>query len=224
MGSSADPPVVGDDVEIVWALVGFVVFMVVGNVAIAVASQIARRPTPNEPLASVAGVKHLHAVDTRVWRSSAPSRDAYAAVAGRGVRTVIDLRAERDLRDDSSHLAAHSVELVRLPIRDGQTPTPTQVETALSVIRSSEGIVLVHCGAGVGRTGTIAAAYLVDTGAATPRQAVSRNLAVGPPSLEQIWYVANLDHGFEQPPFAVKVVSRTLDAPRRIWSRVRHAR
>jgi hypothetical protein len=198
--------------------------MVVGNVAIAVVSALARRRQPNAPLPPVAGVKHLHAVDTRVWRSSAPSRDAYAALAGRGIRTVIDLRAERHLRDDSSYLADHIVELVRLPIRDGQTPTRAQAEDALSAIRSSDGIVLVHCGAGVGRTGTIAAAYLVGAGAATPRQSLWRNLAVGPPSFEQIWYVTNLDRRFEQPPIAVKVVSRTLDAPRRIWSRIRHAR
>ncbi|WP_406215152.1 hypothetical protein [Streptomyces canus] len=42
----------------------------------------------------------------------------------------------------------------------------------------------VHCGAGVGRTGTMAAAYLVKTGEQS--SAVRRNLAVGPPSIEQI--------------------------------------
>jgi hypothetical protein len=67
-------------------------------------------------------------------------------------------------------------------------------------------------------------AYFVSSGTASPGEALRRNLAVGPPSLEQIWYVASLDGEFDQPPFAVKVVSRALDAPRRIWSRVRHAR
>jgi protein tyrosine phosphatase (PTP) superfamily phosphohydrolase (DUF442 family) len=192
-----------------------------GNMAIAVVSALVRRIAPNEPLPVIAGVRHLHAVDDNVWRGSAPSREAHRTLAERGVRTVIDLRAEQHLRDDWSHLADHGVELVRLPIRDGQTPTRGQIETALSAIHSCEGVVLVHCGAGVGRTGTIAAAYLVTSGIASPRAALRRNLAVGPPSLEQIWYVASLGRGVDQPPLAVKIVSRVLDAPRRIWSRFR---
>jgi hypothetical protein len=195
--------------------------LAVGNAAIAAAGAVARRITPNEPLPPIAGVRHLHAVDGRVWRSSAPSRQAHRTLAGRGVRTVIDLRAEQHLRDDSSYVADHGVELIRVPIRDGQTPTPAQTETALSAIGSGDGVVLIHCGAGVGRTGTIAAAYLVRSGIASPGAALRRNLAVGPPSLEQIWYVARLGHGTEQPALAVKIVSRFLDAPRRIWSRVR---
>jgi protein-tyrosine phosphatase len=198
--------------------------LAIGNVAIVGVSAVVRRVAPNEPLPPIAGVRHLHAVDARVWRSSAPSREALQTLAERGVRTVIDLRAERDLRDDTEFLADHGVELVRLPIRDGQTPARSQTETALAAIGVSPGLTLIHCGAGVGRTGAMVGAYAVSSGIAPPEEALRRNLAVGPPSLEQIWYVANLDHGFEQPPFAVKVVSRTLDAPRRIWSRVRHAR
>jgi protein-tyrosine phosphatase len=145
-------------------------------------------------------------------------------LAERGVRTVIDLRAERHLRDDKVLLADTGVELLRLPIRDGQTPTAAQVEKALETIRASDGVTLIHCGAGVGRTGCLAGAYLVSSGAAPPREAVRRNLAVGPPSLEQIWYVARLRDDLAQPNIVVKVISRVLDAPRRIWSRIRHLR
>ena len=198
--------------------------LVVGNLTIASVSALVRRVAPNEPLPPIAGVRHLHAVDGRAWRSSAPSREALAAFADQGVRTVVDLRAERDLRDDQEILAQRGVRLVRLPIRDGQTPTPTQVHQLRDAIGDSSGLTLIHCGAGVGRTGTMVGAYVVTSGAASPGEALRRNLAVGPPSLEQVWYVANLRRGFDQPPIAVKIVSRALDAPRRIWSRVRHAR
>ena len=150
-----------------------------------------------------------------------PSRDAYFELAKRGVRTVVDLRAEDDVRDDEVFLTGLGVRLIRTPIRDGQTPTTAQVDQFLEAIRSSEGTVLVHCGAGVGRTGTMAAAYLVRSGAATPRDALWRNLAVGPPSLEQISYVAGLANGFAAPSLVVRALSRTLDAPRRLWSRLR---
>lgn len=75
-------------------------------------------------------------------------------------------------------------------------------------------------GAGVGRTGAMAAGYLVRTGQATPSEALRRNLAVGPPSLEQVAFVADLDgHRVDRPPAPLVAVSRVLDAPRRLWSR-----
>ena len=207
-----------------FAVVAVGALLVVGNVAIALTSAIVRRVRPNDPLPPTRGVRHLHPVDHRVWRSSAPSTDAYRSLAERGASTVIDLRAERHLRDDKVLLADTGVELLRLPIRDGQTPTRVQVQRALETIRASDGITLIHCGAGVGRTGCLVGAYLVSTGTASRREAVRRNLAVGPPSLEQIWYVARLDEDLSQPNIVVKVVSRVLDAPRRIWSRIRHLR
>ena len=202
-------------------LAAFIVCVAAGNLAILVASTWAQHTSSNRRVSTVAGVTHLRVVDDRVLRSSAPSRDAYFELAQRGVRTVVDLRAEDDVRDDEVFLTGLGVRLIRIPIRDGQTPTTAQVDQFLGAIRSSEGTVLVHCGTGVGRTGTMAAAYLVGSGAATPRTALWRNLAVGPPSLEQISYVAGLANGFAHPGFAVRALSRTLDAPRRLWSRFR---
>ncbi|WP_254400798.1 hypothetical protein [Streptomyces sp. AC555_RSS877] len=47
--------------------------------------------------------------------------------------------------------------------------------------------------------------------------AVRRNLAVGPPSIEQIYYGLNLSASkADQPPLPVVMVSRLVDAPRRI--------
>ena len=67
------------------------------------------------------------------------------------------------------------------------------------------------------------AAYVVATHELTSGQALRRNLAVGPPSLEQLAFVASLHDGDVDRPNPVLVaVSRTLDAPRRIWS-VLHA-
>jgi hypothetical protein len=63
------------------------------------------------------------------------------------------------------------------------------------------------------------AAYLVQTGTESPPQAVRRNLAVGPPSIEQIYYGLNLSPAkAEQPPLPVVVLSRLVDAPRRMMS------
>ncbi|WP_368857547.1 dual specificity protein phosphatase family protein [Streptomyces sp. GbtcB6] len=104
-------------------------------------------------------------------------------------------------------------------MRDGQTPRPAQVRRFLEVVADAPGRVFVHCGAGVGRTGTMAAAYLVQSGEQSPVAAVRRNLAVGPPSIEQIYYGLSLGRDrLRQPPFPVVAVSRLVDAPRRMWS------
>ncbi|MFE9683733.1 beta-lactamase hydrolase domain-containing protein [Streptomyces sp. NPDC006285] len=170
---------------------------------------------------AVRGIHHFQPVDAAggLWRGAAPSPAGYRELALRGFTTVVDLRAE-DLsaaRLAGPHKAG--LDVVRLPVRDGQTPTPHQVRRFLGVVGAAPGPVFVHCGAGVGRTGTMAAAYLVKAGQESPSGAVRRNLAVGPPSIEQIYYALSLGPSrAEQPPFPVVAVSRLVDAPRRMWS------
>jgi hypothetical protein len=63
----------------------------------------------------------------------------------------------------------------------------------------------------------MAAAYLVQADKQSPSTAVRANLAVGPPSIEQIYYGLSLGkEKAEQPPLAVMAVSRLVDAPRRM--------
>ncbi|WP_181387587.1 protein-tyrosine phosphatase family protein [Streptomyces sp. Act143] len=81
-----------------------------------------------------------------------------------GITTVVDLRAEDLSAAQLAEPGRAGLDVVRLPARDGQTPTPGQVRTFLDTVARASGPVFVRCGAGVGRTGTMAAAYLVQTG------------------------------------------------------------
>lgn len=192
--------------------------ILVGNLAILAASLVAQGSTAKARIHEIPGIDHLEAVDGKLWRGGAPSPAGYRGLAAAGVTTVIDLRAEVGIEPGLDYARSLGLDVVHMPIRDGQTPTIEQVQTFLRVTEQAGGPVFVHCGAGVGRTGTMVGAYLVSTGELNGRGAVRRNLAVGPPSLEQVMFVATLQRGeIARPGPAVRAVSRVLDAPRRTW-------
>jgi protein-tyrosine phosphatase len=204
-------------------IVGYLALWAAGALGILAVSYWAREETPAPAgTRTVQGIHHFQPVDTekRLWRGAAPSPAGYRSLASMGFTTVVDLRAEDLTAHQLAGPSKAGLDVVRLPIRDGQTPKPEQVQRLLDIVTQAPGKVFVHCGAGVGRTGTMAAAYLVQTGEESSSAAVRRNLAVGPPSIEQIYYGLHLGRTeAEQPPLAVVAVSRLVDAPRRMWSR-----
>jgi protein tyrosine phosphatase (PTP) superfamily phosphohydrolase (DUF442 family) len=185
-----------------------------GNLALVVLSWWARSTRGSAEHIAVGGVDKASVVDQRVWRGAGPTATGYARLAEAGVTTVVDLRNDDERGSAVDALADLGIRVVRIPIRDGQTPTDRDISRFLDVVASSEGIVFLHCGAGVGRTGAMAAAYLAREHAATGLDVARRSLAIGPPSLEQLAFALA---GGEPPPLVVTAVSRLLDAPRRIW-------
>lgn len=195
-------------------LIALALFLLLGNAVIYGSAAIANAVVSTTGVDGVDGVGKLRSVDGTVWRGAAPTEDGYRSLADAGVTVVVDLRAEEDAADNDEYVESLGVRVVHLPIRDGQLPSAHEVQRFLSIVEKSQGFVFLHCGAGVGRTGAMAAAYVNATGQANGTSALMANLSVGPPSLEQIVFAAG--GGDDKPNFVVVGVSRFLDSPRRL--------
>ena len=164
-------------------------------------------------------ITNLRLVGDGLLIGGATSLEQSRELAERDVTLVIDMRtggrADRS-SDDPQLLTALGLDYAELPIPDGRAPTPAQIRRFLDLVASADGRVFAHCGGGVGRSTSIAAAFEAAQG---QNPSVLEQLATGPPTVEQIWFVATLrpnrpDHDISP---AVAVVSRVVDAPRGLY-------
>lgn len=114
-------------------------------------------------------------------RPSSP--DDFAWLRAQGIELLVSLTEERPRRDwaeDASLLVFHE------PLEDMEPPTQDQLDRCVSaVVRATDRKmgVAVHCGAGLGRTGVILAAYFVARGLSAGN-AIGRIRRLRPGSIE----------------------------------------
>ena len=104
-------------------------------------------------------------------------------LADKGIGLVVSLTTRAP---DSNLLASHGLELLHLPVPDFTPPPPDAIDQFIEHARFQrhEGrAIVVHCGAGIGRTGTLIACYLVDQGM-TAEQAIREVRGKRPGSVE----------------------------------------
>jgi atypical dual specificity phosphatase len=99
------------------------------------------------------------------------------------IELLINLHERPDPLELLARLRAESV---HLPVSDSNAPTQDQLERGVAAIDEALGAgkrVAVHCGAGLGRSGTLLAAYLVSRGSA-PEAAIAIVRTARPGSVE----------------------------------------
>jgi atypical dual specificity phosphatase len=108
---------------------------------------------------------------------------ALRALAADGVTLLVNLHQRAH---PPATLARHGLAELHLPVADFTPPTQAQLRRGVEAIADAVADgrrVAVHCGAGLGRTGTLVACYLVRGGLAAG-DAIARVRAARPGSVE----------------------------------------
>ena len=109
---------------------------------------------------------------------------ALSMLEDRGVRVLVNLY---EIGHEPRLLERHGMREVHVPARDFSAPPPDLIERSVNAIvhaRSAGEAVAVHCGGGLGRTGTVLACYLVRLRGVGAEEAVRRVREIRPGSVE----------------------------------------
>ena len=148
---------------------------------------------PRQALARLKGLQHKLGIfidrgawleEERLLGCAYPRREAaLAALAQQDISVLINLHEKAH---PPAQLMKYGLAEVHIPVKDFTAPSLVQLEQGIAAIRETLAAgqrVAVHCGGGLGRTGTLLACYLVERGLSA-EEAIRRVRMVRPGSIE----------------------------------------
>ena len=105
-----------------------------------------------------------HRIAPDAWRSAQPAPHDIGNMAKAGIRTIVNLRGERDCgayRLQVAACRAQGIRLEELVVKSRAAPTREQVHEANALFARVEHPVLLHCKSGADRAGLASTLYLI---------------------------------------------------------------
>jgi len=104
-------------------------------------------------------IENFGEINEHYYRGAQPKGDDFHALAGLGVKMMIDLAAEGDRAEEANAKAA-GINFVRIPMTTHQIPSPAVIAQFLKLVNDpANQPVYVHCIGGKHRTGVMTAIY-----------------------------------------------------------------
>lgn len=105
-----------------------------------------------------------HKIGSEAWRSSQPAPHQISRLAREGIKTIINLRGERDCGSFRLQRAAcerHGIALEELVLKSRAAPVAAQIHEADALFRRVEHPILLHCKSGADRAGLASVLYQI---------------------------------------------------------------
>ncbi len=105
-----------------------------------------------------------HRLSAEAWRSSQPAPHDIRRLVRRGLKTVVNLRGDRDCgsyRLETAACAASGVRLVDFAVKSREAPSKQTFHDAKALLASIEYPALMHCKSGADRVGLMSVLYKI---------------------------------------------------------------
>jgi protein tyrosine phosphatase (PTP) superfamily phosphohydrolase (DUF442 family) len=103
-----------------------------------------------------------HRMSDKAWRSAQPAPHHIRRFAAVGIRTIVNLRGERDCGSywlERRACARHGIKLVNYQVRSRAAPTREELKGAKRLFDEIEYPMLMHCKSGADRAGLMSVLY-----------------------------------------------------------------
>jgi tyrosine-protein phosphatase SIW14 len=112
-------------------------------------------------LFALALLSNFGKVNDGLYRGAQPDKEEFAKLAKMGIKTVVNLRLEKDPKEKLIVEAA-GMKYVSVPMANFGAPSEEQLARVMAVLDDPTAApVFVHCRRGADRTGTVIAAYRI---------------------------------------------------------------